>query len=170
MSPPFPPPQWKNQDVDLYHGTTVRAAEGIESTGIDLSRCSPLTDFGRGFYTTTLRTQAINWAHNRAALAGGDPSLMTFLVDRESLGKLETLFFIRSSFNSDEFWSFIWHCRSGKLGHRFGSVVAFYDLVVGPVAAFWDQRLAIQDTDQISFHTDGAVKLIGEHLKGVEKC
>jgi hypothetical protein len=42
--------------------------------------------------------------------------------------------------------------------------------VVGPVAAFWDQRLAIQDTDQVSFHTDDAIKLIGEHLKGVEKC
>jgi hypothetical protein len=35
--------------------------------------------------------------------------------------------------------------------------------VVGPVAAFWDQRLAIQDTDQVSFHTDDAIKLIGEH-------
>lgn len=52
----------ENDDLILYHGTDDKSAREIIAHGIDLSLCSPLTDFGRGFYTTTNLEQAKNWA------------------------------------------------------------------------------------------------------------
>ena len=54
-------PPWKpdlSEYVILWHGCTVVAKNHIEAHGIDLARCAVDTDFGRGFYTTTLQRQA----------------------------------------------------------------------------------------------------------------
>jgi hypothetical protein len=73
---------------------------------------------------------------------------------------------VRGSFDADDYWSLVFHCRSGNPGHRRGGPVPFYDVVVGPVAAFWQQRLAIQDVDQVSFHTQPAIDLLAKSIKG----
>ena len=88
----FPPGRWTNQDLELYHGTTLKAANAIASRGIALALCSPLTDFGQGFYTTTLQRQAITWAYTRAAIVGGSPAYLSYRVNRDALSRLETLF------------------------------------------------------------------------------
>ncbi|HQU46008.1 MAG TPA: hypothetical protein PK867_24560, partial [Pirellulales bacterium] len=36
----------------------------------------------------------------------------------------------------------------------------WYDVVSGPVAAFWDQRVAMLGADQIGFHTMDAVTVL----------
>lgn len=51
----------------LYHGSN------IEIMKLDLSKCKPYKDFGRGFYLTTLKEQAARMAKNRAALYEGNP-------------------------------------------------------------------------------------------------
>jgi len=56
-----PAPDWtseRNEYVVLWHGCTMLAKDAIEANGIDLARCAVNTDFGRGFYTTTLERQA----------------------------------------------------------------------------------------------------------------
>lgn len=41
--------------ITLYHGSNVR----IES--IDLGKCKPYKDFGKGFYLTILRNRLCRW-------------------------------------------------------------------------------------------------------------
>ena len=41
----------------LFHGSNA------EVSGIDLSKCGKYKDFGQGFYVTSLRQQAIDWAN-----------------------------------------------------------------------------------------------------------
>jgi hypothetical protein len=129
-------------------------------------------DFGQGFYTTTLLRPAITWAHTRAAVVGGVPGYARFVVDRNALSEQDTLSFLRGSFDAEDLWSLVFYCRGGNPGHNRGEKV-FHDVVIGPVAAFWRQRLAIQDVDQISFHTDRAVYLLNTlpaSKKGFFQC
>jgi hypothetical protein len=45
--------------VKVYHG-------GIEEIiDIDLSKCEPYRDFGKGFYVTNIREQAEYWAERK---------------------------------------------------------------------------------------------------------
>ncbi len=45
----------------LYHGSNLEIME------IDFAKCKPYKDFGKGFYLTSLKTQAIRMAQNKAA-------------------------------------------------------------------------------------------------------
>ncbi len=153
--------------LKLFHGTVDIYANEI-FTGIDLTRCRALTDFGAGFYTTTVRHQALEWAKVKALAinVGGSrikpvqPCVVTFEVDEEKIGKLRTLCFVRSHYTANHFWSFVKRCRTGAKNHNISSPTGFYDMVFGPVAAFWQQKCAMQDSDQISFHTTEAIKML----------
>ncbi len=89
------------------------------SMEVDVTKGSPYTDFSRGFYTTTLRRQAESWACERSKLAKipSPPAVVAITVPREDLAQLETLYFVRGNFDAEDFWSFVWHCRQGNLGH-----------------------------------------------------
>lgn len=50
--------------IELYHGSNV----GIAT--IDLCKCSPNKDFGRGFYLIDIREQAVQMAQRRTRIAG----------------------------------------------------------------------------------------------------
>jgi hypothetical protein len=78
---------WTNGDLPLFHGTDDVSASAILSRGVDLRRCSPLTDFGRGFYTTTNLEQAKNWARIRAVRAGSSGAIVkgAVIVMKDSL-------------------------------------------------------------------------------------
>ena len=41
----------------------------------------------------------------------------------------------------------------------------YYDLVYGPVAAFWNQRMSIADADQLSFHTAAAEAVLNKSVR-----
>lgn len=58
----------------LYHGSNTEIME------IDLSKCRPFKDFGRGFYLTSFKEQAVRMAENRAALYRGSPVITVFEV------------------------------------------------------------------------------------------
>ena len=169
-SAPLPgigPLPWTNQDVALYHGTTLKVANDIVNrrASINPALGSHLTDFGQGFYTTTLLRQARTWAWDRAQRAGVTAAVIAFCVGRDALAPLETLTFVRGDFGADDFWSFVFHCRAGTPDHGRGHATPRYDLVVGPVAAFWQQRLLLQDCDQISFHTLAAARILNAATK-----
>ena len=157
---PSTPTGWTNQRLVLYHGTLDAQVSSILG-GINLRAGRFNTDFGQGFYTTTVRRQALSWAWQLSQRRPRtQPVVISFDVDRDALAGLECLWFVRGSFDADDFWSLIMHCRGGGTGHVRGGANRWYDIVIGPVAASWRQRLAIYDADQVSFHTTRAVNLL----------
>jgi hypothetical protein len=151
----YPPPFWMNQDIVLYHGTVDASAIAIVNGPIRTHFGRTHTDFGPEFYTTTLLRQAHTWAAQIAATKPGThPAVVELQVSRADLAGLESLAFVRGDFHADDFWSLIHHCRKGATDHgRPAPLAAYYDVVYGPVAAFWNQRMSIADADQLSFHT-----------------
>lgn len=154
----------------------------IQANGIDLSLCAVNTDFGRGFYTTTLERQARQWAWGRfykwqllhPTGTGNQPVVLRFRVRRsaspsvtgpldEGLDELTSLAFVLADYHYEDYWSLVQHCRQSTTiaidDHRHPKG-GWYDLVSGPVAAFWEQRVAMHDADQFSFHTDKGVGLL----------
>lgn len=156
----FTPSNWTNQLLTLYHGTLDAHVASILA-GINLSFGRAHTDFGKGFYTTTVETQARAWAWQLSQRSPGSlPAVIRFDVDRDRLAALECLWFVRGSFNADDFWSLVFHGRRGGRQHARTTNQGWYDVVIGPVAASWRQRLSIYDADQISFHTSGTANLL----------
>jgi hypothetical protein len=158
------PPLWTNQDIVLYHGTTVEAARAIEAGHIDLRYGKRGADFGPGFYTTTMRGQASRWARRIADEWSSDPALVELVLSREDLTKLESLAFVDGQFGAEQFWSFVYYCRNGATDHgrpgRGGIASASYDVVFGPVSRVWWLRRAFHGADQVSFHTANAVRVL----------
>jgi hypothetical protein len=197
MSPILnPAPPWqpdRSECVILWHGCTALDKNNIEAKGIDLSRCRVNTDFGRGCYTTTLERQARQWAWARfyewqseprnARKTGNQPVVLRFRVRRYALNKrpaalddgldrLLSLHFVLGDYGNEDFWSLVQHCRQSTPAavrdHR-RPPADWYDLVTGPVAAFWQQRVAMDDADQVSFHTDKGIKLLNALIASGKK-
>lgn len=154
--------------MKLYHGsnTHIRA--------IDLDRCEPFKDFGKGFYTTAISRHAGERAVDTAAASGNSPAVTVFDFDEEALtnGKLSVKCF---PVPSPEWVEFVMRCRDRKLPQPPHT----YDIVEGPIA---DDRMRtqfalfergtidmetvlrrityIEETHQISFHTPAAIALL----------
>ena len=125
MSILYPARAWqpdRSRVVALYHGCTSDDRKNIEKNGIQVNLCRADTDFGRGFYTTTLRRQARQWAWIRyygpgVRRKGNQPVILRFVVEREALGRLDAIAFVRGDFNSLDFWSLVQHCRQSSSGN-----------------------------------------------------
>jgi hypothetical protein len=153
MSPP-----WPNHDVVVYHGTVDKFASMIVSGPVLVSKGTENTDFGRGFYTTTVKRQARTWADwvSAGANPGAKPAVVEITIDRPTLATLDALAFVRGDFDADDYWSLIHHCRRGASDHGRTGPEPSYDVVYGPLAAFWERRMCVANSDQISFHTPRA--------------
>lgn len=160
----FHPRSWTNQDIVLYHGTLDRYISAIKSR-IKVASGKRFKDFGPGFYTTTWLRQAQMWAHEIAAVTrGAMPAVIRITLSREKLAGLDMLAFVRGDFDADDFWSFVHYCRKGASDHRRKGRVRYYDVVYGPVASFWNQRMIIANADQVSFHTRAAELILNDPL------
>ena len=166
-----PPAAWTNQPLRVYHGTTDVHADAILHSGVQIGSGRPERDFGPGFYTTTLRAQAEYWAWERSGKsAGAAPAVLEITLNREALGGLDTLAFVRGEREAEDFWSLVAHCRSGATDHGRRGDETRYDIVIGPVTAFWKQRVTMLGADQISFHTERAQRLLnseGTHWRRI---
>ena len=161
---------WTNGPLILYHGTTDDAAAAISKSsrawphGIDFAFCKPLKDFGRGFYLTTVLRQAESWAdmkfkrHTKSRKAACS-AILRFEVGRDQLAPLLSLCFVTEGTgpNSD-YWDFVHHCREGASTHLLQGD-RNYDVVFGPVS-LGRQQFVIKDADQVSFHTEAALKIL----------
>ena len=110
--------------MKLYHGSN------IEIDCIDLRKCKPFKDFGKGFYLTEIALQAEQMARRTALIFGGEPKVATFDFDMEGATKDTTLNIKRFNEPNKEWALFIMNNRSrtsGSNGHD-------YDIVIGPVA------------------------------------
>jgi len=162
-------PPWNNSTLTVYHGCDINSAHTlcqptpkVSPNSINLSLCSPSTDFGQGFYSTTRQDQAENWANVRIMRTGYNiaAAVVAFDIDREALSALADIAFVWEGQppNSD-FWDLVDHCRKGNHHARSTIASGFYDLVYGPVA-LPNQRLVVKDCDQISFHSAAAIAVL----------
>lgn len=184
-APPWQPPL--SEYLVLWHGCTAFDKNNIERPGgIDLKYCAVNTDFGRGFYTTTLERQARHWAWDRffdwqrkyPSKTGNQPVVLRFRVPRygsSGLDRLLSLAFVRGAYGNEDYWSLVQHCRQSIPGDPAKGIKevmhdhrrppgGWYQFVCGPVAAFWEQRVAMDDSDQFSFHADG-IDVLNELIK-----
>ncbi|MCQ2311627.1 MAG: DUF3990 domain-containing protein [Paludibacteraceae bacterium] len=103
--------------MKVFHSSTLK----VEHPDMRYSR--DFLDFGRGFYLTTMRQQAITYA-NRFRLRGKSAVLNEYLLD-EAIHKNCK---IKSFLHYDEEWlDFVMACRKGD-------DVSDWDIVIGGVA------------------------------------
>jgi hypothetical protein len=156
---------WSGQDITLYHGTLAASVSSV-LRGVNPMLGTGLKDFGRGFYTTTKRAQAIDWANDLVDDPQKDvPAVIEFELSRDELSWLEILFFIRADPGAADFWSFVKTCRTVVGDHRRRKRAGWFDVVAGPVTGTWQKQTVIADSDQISFHTRDAADLLDNSKK-----
>lgn len=107
----------------LYHGTNT------DFDRVDLGKCRPGKDFGRGFYLTQIRGQAEQMAVRRCEFSGwGTPVIQKYEFDEAHLrdGSLNVRIFDGVSVE----WALFVFRNRGAGGRK----VHDYDIVAGPVA------------------------------------
>jgi len=113
--------------MKLYHGTNCHIKN------IDLSKCHPYKDFGKGFYLTELKQQAKEWAFRISERLGNKPKIIEYEYTPDlSLG-LNILTFDKPCI---EWAYFIMNNRNKNLQESFGELdnrSCQYDIVEGPV-------------------------------------
>jgi hypothetical protein len=140
--------------IEIYHGTSKANVAAIRMQGIrlDLSRLN--LDFGKGFYTTADRAQAVKWATRMPD--GGE--VLTFRILASEYSKLLGLHFATAT---PSWGRFVRH-------HRLGGRMHHYDFVEGPMLKnprnFLRSGIAKAFGHQISFHTQKTVNLL---MKGL---
>jgi len=102
----------------LYHGSYL----SIEKPDISFSRSN--VDFGRGFYTTPIKEQAVSWSH-RFKSKHGAGIVSAYEIDECDLR--EKALVLEFGAYSDEWLDFVIACRRGK-------DISEYGLIIGGVA------------------------------------
>lgn len=152
----------------LYHGSNV------EIEKIDLARCRPYKDFGKGFYLTDIRHQAERMAARTVKMFRGEPTLTSFEFDLDAA--IEQGLKIKIFDSPDEEWArFVMANRDINVLQPSHD----YDIVIGPVADDTIARLIrmftenfiseqqlvseltySQVTSQYFFHTEAAINML----------
>lgn len=101
----------------LYHGSYL----AIQTP--DLLHSRENVDFGRGFYTTPIYEQAVNWCE-KFKRRGKHGIISHYYFDEKAYHELKVLKF--DSY-SEEWLNFILNCRKGKDSTN-------YDIIIGGVA------------------------------------
>jgi hypothetical protein len=148
----------------LYHGSNQNF------DAVDLSKSKDKRDFGRGFYTTTLREQAEDWAQTLFDRYKGDG---VFMYEME-LEIVDGLAVKRYEGFSEEWLLMVKNNRdSGGVQHRFDIVqgpvandktartIALYIAGIITAAEAMERLQSNKVNDQVSLHTAAALS----HLK-----
>jgi len=160
----------------LFHGSN------IEIEKIDLKKCNPFKDFGKGFYTSPVKEQAWKMAKRTVRInKKGSPCVTAFSFDDSLLSN--TVLKVKQFSNPDSEWArFVMNNRNRKFIDTRSPDCnhdAKYDIVTGPVAnddiaALIDVFLAGLISDdalareltfrelsiQFSFHTDKSIAVL----------
>ena len=107
----------------LFHGSNVP----IEI--IDLSKSRPGKDFGRGFYLSEDREQAIGMAESKVAFLGGEPIVTSFEFDESFLSSNNLKVKLFDSY-TEEWARFVYDNRENFTDKPIHQ----YDIIYGPIA------------------------------------
>jgi hypothetical protein len=162
--------------VILYHGSNR------EIDRIDLAKSRPYKDFGRGFYTTQYKEQALAMARRTVRLfKNGIPVINAFSLDDSVFNNPQ--FRIRKFDAPDNEWAnFVINNRNMQPQDANSpecNIDNKYDIVIGPVAnddivlqlrLFLRGLISVPDlrknleykemTSQISFHTEAVIRFL----------
>lgn len=146
----------------VYHGSNLV----IENP--DVEHSFRALDFGKGFYTTTVREQAERWARRKADIFGQEKGIVNVYQIREDISGLSHKVF---SEDLSEWIDFVCACRDG------GNEYLQYDFITGKVAndkvfrvvdmyqsGIWDKERALKEIkvyptyDQIAFISQRAIE------------
>lgn len=108
----------------LYHGSNTQISE------INLAKCKPYKDFGKGFYLTGIEEQARQMSRRTALIYGGDVAVSRFEFDEEFAHNDSSLLIKYFEEPNEEWALFVMANRSRENQHPFHQ----YDIVIGPVA------------------------------------
>lgn len=117
--------------MKLFHGSNM------EIDKVDLSKCMPNKDFGCGFYTTFLESQAWRMAQRRARIDGGEPIVTVYEVLDDLVEKKDLNCRVFDSNPTIEWAVFIKNNRDRNFKDYSSlecNLDCKYDIVVGPVA------------------------------------
>lgn len=166
----------RRQDtLTLYHGSNTNIDK------IDLTKCKPYKDFGKGFYLTALKVQAERMALRVSCMFGGIPYVNIYSFDDSQFGLTE-LRIRRFEKPSEEWAKFVITNRNYKRIQNIqddNNIDNRYDIVIGPIAnddlallfrQFSDDLITVETlvkemefkklTDQYSFHTERALSYL----------
>lgn len=152
----------------LFHGSNTI----IET--IDLEKCRPYKDFGKGFYTTDIEHQAQRMSERTANTFGGSPVITKYEFNLQNA--IDSGLKIKIFDSPDEDWAeFVMANRDFNISQPCHD----YDIVIGPVA---DDKIArllrlytedfisreellrkltfAEVTSQYFFHTESSLKMI----------
>ena len=109
--------------ITLYHGSNVEVSAPLAKIG------RKNLDFGRGFYLTSIRKQAADWANIIAMRKGRDAKGIVSVYHFDKVKAIEDgiIFKIFESYDT-EWLEYVVDCRKGK------NVYAKFDVVEGGVA------------------------------------
>jgi len=159
----------------LYHGSNQ------EINSIDLNRCKPYKDFGRGFYLTTIELQAELMAKRTARIFGGSPFVTRYTFNKEVISNPSLSVKVFSKPDID--WAiFVLNNRNRDFtdySNINSNHDSKYDIVIGPVAnddiallfrSYINEHINLPAlvngmkykklSDQYSFHTDRVTSLL----------
>jgi hypothetical protein len=151
----------------------------LEIDYVDLKKCRPYKDFGRGFYTTTIKEQAQRMAYRTARRFGGKSWVSSFSFD-EALFNDSQYKILHFEIPCEEWTVFVINNRNPKFTdiHNVAcNTDNKYDIVWGPVAnddlififnqyssgllplSYLVEQMKFKKlTEQISFHTPRIIK------------
>lgn len=146
--------------MKVYHGSNTVVARP------DVSCSRPNLDFGPGFYVTSVKSQAENWARRKALRTNKPPVVNVYEMAEVPNG----VRFLRFDENDEAWVELVCSCRRGE--KRYLS----YDLIFGGVAddkvyaavdlyyrGIWDIRRTIEElrfyekNDQFCFVNQGVL-------------
>ena len=113
----------------LYHGSYSHFAK------IDLGKGRKFKDFGQGFYTTKIESQARQWAKNMSARFGSESGFVSIYNCDENL--FESLKYLKFDEPTEEWAYFIMNNRNNEFADfevQINNQRNQFDIVEGPVA------------------------------------
>ena len=104
--------------MTLYHGSNIEVATPLVGVGREN------LDFGRGFYLTSIRKQAMDWAVTIASRRGRNQKgvISEFRFDREKALEDGVRFKIFEAYNM-EWLEYVINCRKGRESNSMWSKV-----------------------------------------------
>lgn len=115
----------------LYHGTNLSIGE------IELEKCRPYKDFGKGFYLTEMKEQAIKMAQRVARIYGGIPIINVYEFSDNALKNSEINVLNFGKETSSEWVTFVMNNRNHQyadIKNEASNLDNKYDIVIGPIA------------------------------------
>lgn len=136
--------------MEMYHGTSVQAAEDIEENGVDVTKGGG--ELGQGFYVGDLMYKACAWAWNKYT---EQPAIIRYQINDEEFVQQDVLCLSREAAKRKRFEI---KKKNSKRSHKF-NVAAVWAPVVG---------IDVENFNQIKFEKKGK-KFIDEAYEDTKK-